>query len=203
MNSSDRPSVSPAFYLPILLVLVAAAYRYAKLDGMVNIPALENFNPWMALAFTGTLVFPRQLSFLTTPLLLLFVTLAAAGPAAILHWEAVAVYATFAAAALLASRWRGQVGMLKGLLGVVGCSVAFYVVTNTVSWISSPHYIKNLAGWAQALTVGESGHLPTWVFLCRSLISDVGFSLLLLAAHHTEARVRHQRSMPLIAPAQA
>lgn len=201
MTSSDRRSISPAIYLPILLVLVAAAYRYAKMAGMVNIPALENFNPWMALAFTGTLVFPKRFSFLLMPLLLLVITLAAAGPSAVVQWEAVGVYATFAVAAWLASQWRGQIGLVGSLLGVVGCSLAFYVITNTISWASYP-YTKDLAGWMQALTTGEPGHLPSWWFLRNSLISDVGFSVLLLAAHNTEARVRQQKTIPLMAPAQ-
>lgn len=202
MTSSDRPSTSPAFFLPILLVLIAVAYRYAKMAGMVNIPALENFNPWMALAFTGTLLFPKRLSFLLVPLLLLAVTLAAAGPAAVLQWEAVGVYATLAIAAWLASRWRGQIGLVGGLLGVVGGSLAFYVITNTISWASYP-YTKDFAGWLQALTTGEPGHLPSWWFLRNSLISDLGFSILLLAAHNAEARVRQQKAIPLMAPVQA
>ncbi|MGV3663246.1 MAG: DUF6580 family putative transport protein [Prosthecobacter sp.] len=202
MTSSDRRPVSPAFLLPILFVLAAAAFRYAKMKGLVNIPTLENFNPWMALAFTGTLVFPKRVSFLVTPLLLLAVSLAAAGPAAILQWEAVGVYATFAVAAWLASRWRGQTGLMGSLLGVAGCSLAFYVITNTISWASYP-YTKDLTGWLQALTTGEPGHLPSWWFLRNSLVSDLGFSILLLAAHNTEARVRQQKTIPLLASAQA
>lgn len=202
MTSSDRPSVSPAIFLPLLLVLVAAAFRYAKLAGIVDIPALENFNPWMALAFTGTLLFPKRLSFVMIPLLLLVVTLAAAGPAAVLQWEAVGVYATFGVAAWLASQWRGQIGLMGSLLGVVVCSLAFYVITNTISWASYP-YAKDFAGWVQALTTGEPGHLPSWWFLRNSLISDVGFSVLLLAAHNTEATLRRGRSIPLLTPAQA
>lgn len=202
MPSSDSRPAAPAFLLPLLLVLAAAAFRYAKMSGMVNIPALENFNPWMALAFTGTLVFPRRVSFWMTPLLLLAVTLAAAGPSAVLQWEAVGVYASFAGAAWLASRGRGQMGLVGGLLGVAGCSVAFYLITNTISWASYP-YAKTFAGWLQALTTGEVGHPPTWWFLRNSLISDLGFSVLLLAAHNTEARVRQQKTIPLLAPAQA
>lgn len=202
MKSTDSRPLSSAIVLPILLVLVAAAFRYAKLSGMVDIPALENFNPWMALAFTGTLVFPKRLSFLMMPLLLLVVTLAAAGPSAVLQWEAVGVYVTFGVAAWLASQWRGQTGLVGSLLGAAGCSLAFYVITNTISWASYP-YSKDLAGWLQALTTGEPGHLPSWWFLRNSLISDVGFSILLLAAHNTEARVRQQKTIPLVAPAQA
>lgn len=196
MKSSEQRSASSAFLLPLLLVVAAAAYRYAKMKGLVNIPALENFSPWMALAFTGTLVFPQRMSFLLTPLLLLAVSVAAIGPAAVFQWEAVGVYATLAGAAWLASRWRGRLGMVGGLAGVAGCSIAFYVITNTISWASYP-YPKNFAGWLHALTIGEAGHPETWKFLRSSLLSDLGFSVLLLAAQAVTTRASQRKALPL------
>lgn len=201
MTSSHR-SPSPAVLLPLFLVLAAAAYRYAKLAGHVNIPALENFSPWMALAFTGTLLASQRFSFLLIPLLLVCIDIVATGTSAVMHWEALAVYPCFAIAALLASRGRGQLGMMGALLGVAGCSIAFYVITNTVSWISYP-YAKTFAGWVQALTTGEVGHAPTWWFLRNSLISDLGFSILLFAVHNTEAKARQQQTIPWVATASA
>ena len=91
-------------------------------------------------------------------------------------------------------------GMVGTLLTVAGCSLAFYLLTNTVSWLSSPAYAKTLAGWVQALTTGEPGYLPTWYFLRNSLVSDLGFSLLLLAAYNTEAAFRQQQRIPLRQP---
>lgn len=203
MKSSDQRTFSSAFLLPLLLVLAASAFRYAKMKGLVNLPALENFNPWMALAFTGTLVFPQRVSFLLTPLLLLAVSVAAIGAGAVFQWEAAGVYATLTGAAWLASRWRGRLGMAGGLLGVAGCSIAFYVITNTISWASYP-YAKDLAGWLQALTTGEPGHPPTWWFLRSSLLSDLGFSVLLLAAaRQALARPAVREAMPLPVPVPA
>lgn len=194
---------SRTFLLPLILVLVAAAFRYAKLEGWVTMDALENFSPWMALAFTGTLLFSKRFTFLLIPLLLVGIDIAATGFASVLHWEALAVYPCFALAALLASRWRGQIGLVGSLLGVVGCSLAFYLITNTVSWLSYPAYTKNLAGWVQALTIGEAGHPPTWWFLRNSLFSDLGFSILLFAAYNSEAAIRRQQAIPLLRPAVA
>ena len=130
--------------------------------------------------------------------MLIGVDLAASGLNSVLHWEALAVYPCFAIAALLARRWRGQVGLLSSLVGVVGCSLVFYLITNTVSWLSSPVYAKDFAGLVQALTTGEPGHPHTWWFLRNSLISDLGFSLLLFAAYNTEASIRHQQRIPLL-----
>ena len=196
MPSTDSRPASRAFLLPLALIIAAAAFRWAKLKGYVTLEALENFTPWMALAFTGTLIFSKRVPFLLIPLLLAAVDIAATG----LHVEALAVYLCFGTAALVASRWRGRMGMVGTLLGVAGCSLAFYLLTNTVSWISAPAYAKTLSGWLQALTTGEPGYLPTWYFLRNSLVSDLGFSLLLLAAYNTEAAFRQQQRIPLRQP---
>ncbi|WP_395745551.1 DUF6580 family putative transport protein [Prosthecobacter sp.] len=205
MTSPDSRSPSRAFLLPLVLLIAAAAFRWAKLKGYVTLEVLENFTPWMALAFTGTLVFSKRVSFLLIPLLLMAIDASATGVKSVLHWEALAVYPCFAIAALLASRWRGQTGLLGSLLGVAGCSLAFYLITNTVSWFSNPvsAYSKDLAGWVQALTTGEPGHLPSWWFLRNSLMSDLAFSLLLLAAYNTEAAFRRVQRIPLRQPVAA
>lgn len=201
MSSPDSRPASRAFLLPLALIIAAAAFRWAKLKDYVTLEVLENFTPWMALAFTGTLVFSKRVPFILIPLLLVAIDFTATG-AQVLHWEALVVYGCFATAALLASRWRGQIGMLGSLLGVVGCSLVFYFFTNTVSWLSNPvsAYSRDLAGWLQAVTTGEPGHLPTWFFLRNSLVSDLGFSLLLLAAFNTEAAFRQQQRIPLRQP---
>lgn len=196
---------SRSFYLPIFLVLLAVAFRYAKLAGFVHIEALENFTPWMALAFTGTLVFPKRVSFLLIPALLMGIGIAATSLNDVLHWEAVAVYGSFGLVAWMAARSRGQIGLVGSLLGVMACTIGFYLVTNTVSWLTDPAYAKNLAGWAQALTtgIGLPGLPPTTWFLRQSLISDLAFSCLLLAAYNTEAAIRRQQAIPLLRSAAA
>lgn len=204
MTSPDSRPASRAFLLPLVLLIAAAVFRWAKLKGYVTVEVLENFGPWMALAFTGTLVFSKRVSFFMIPLLLVGIDAAATG-AAVLHWEALVVYGCFAVAALLASRWRGQVGLLGSLVGVAACSLVFYLITNTVSWLCSPvsAYAYDFSGWLQALTTGEPGHLPTWWFLRNSLVSDLGFSLLLLAAYNAEAAFRQQKRIPLRQPVAA
>ncbi|MBE2284076.1 MAG: hypothetical protein IAE77_11520 [Prosthecobacter sp.] len=199
MNSRS----SRAFVVPFVLVLAAVLFRYFKLAGIAHVPWLENFTPWMALAFTGTLVFPKRVSFLAIPALLLVIGLAATGLKDVLHWEAVAVYGCFGLAAWFAARSRGQIGLVGSLLGVTGCSVGFYLITNTVSWLHDPVYAKTLAGWAQALTSGTPGLPPTTWFLRQSLLSDLLFSCLLLAAYNTEAAIRRQPAIPVLRTAAA
>ena len=136
MTSSHSRPASRAFLLPLALIVAAAAFRWAKLKGLITFEALENFTPWMALAFTGTLIFSKRVPFLLIPLLLAAVDIAATG----LHKEALTVYLCFGIAALLASRCRGRMGMVGTMLGVAGCSLVFYLTTNTVAWLSNPAY---------------------------------------------------------------
>lgn len=196
---------SRAFLVPIVLILAAVAFRYLKLAGLVHLPWLENFTPWMALAFTGTLVFPQRVSFLLIPVLLFVIGIAATGLSVVLHWEAVAVYSCFGLVAWLAARLRGKIGLVGTLLGVIGCGIGFYLVTNTVSWLVEPAYAKNLAGWVQALTtgIGLPGLPTTTWFLRQSLLSDLTFSCLLLAAYNTEAAIRRQPAIPVLRAAVA
>lgn len=184
--------------LPLILITAAAAFRYLKLGQGVQVPALENFAPWMALAFTGTLVFSKRVPFLILPLLLVVIDLAATGIRGVMHWEAIGVYGAFAIAAGFASRCRGKLGLLGSLMGTLACSIAFYLITNTLSWFIDPGYAKTLAGWVQAMTTGLPGLPPTIWFLRNSLLSDLAFSCLLLAAYNTEASFRRQKTIPML-----
>lgn len=184
--------------LPLILITAAAAFRYFKLGQGVQVPALENFAPWMALAFTGTLVFSKRVPFLILPLLLVVIDLAATGIRGVMHWEAIGVYGAFAIAAGFASRCRGKLGLLGSLMGTLACSIAFYLITNTLSWFIDPGYAKTLAGWVQAMTNGLPGLPPTIWFLRNSLLSDLAFSCLLLAAYNTEASFRRQKTIPML-----
>jgi len=184
--------------LPLLLIAAAAIFRYLKLSQLVHVPALENFAPWMALAFTGTLVISQRVPFFVLPLLLALIDLAAKGPKEVMHWEALGVYGAFALAAWIASRSRGKLGLLGSLAAVITCSIGFYVFTNTMSWFVDPGYAKTLAGWMQAMTTGLPGLPPTIWFLRNSLLTDLAFSCLLLAAYNTEASFRRQHTIPLL-----
>ncbi len=159
---------------------------------------LPNFSPWMALAFTGTLVMPRALPWFVWPLAMLGINLVALGASSAFDVESLAIYAMYAFAAFAASRLRGEVSVLKSLLGVVLCSVIFYIVTNTAAWFAVPAYAKTFEGWVQAMTVGIQPYPETWKFFVSTLASDLSFSTLLLVAFNAEARLRASVTMPWI-----
>lgn len=204
-SSETRPATSLP-WIPLLLAAAALLLRWVKLEspGMQFLP---NFAPWMALAFTGTLVFPRTLPWWSWPLLLLGVDSLAMGAGlwTLQHGaaEVFLPYALYAVAACVAGRLRQRTAVLPALLGVAGASLLFYLITNSVSWFTMAEYAKTPAGWLQALTTGLPGYPPTWMFLRNSLLSDLGFSALLLLAFNAEAGARSLTTLPWRTPREA
>lgn len=205
MISPNRRSL-PLLWAPLAIVLLALGLRWLKLEspGMTLLP---NFSPWLAVAFTGTLVFPRTLPWWVWPLLLVGVDVLSQGVDILTPkgggFEALIMYGCYAGAAWLASCWRGQADVARTLGGVLTCSLSFYFITNSVSWLVEPAYAKSLAGWVQCLTTGLPGYAPTWMFLRNSLLSDIGFSIFLLAAFNAEAHARALPKLRWLAPAAA
>ena len=97
--------------------------------------------------------------------------------AALVTGEMLARYGALALVALLGLRLRASRRVGTFLLASLAGSTGFYLITNTVSWLTAPGYAKTVAGWCQALTVGLPGYLPTWMFFRNSLLSDAGFTL--------------------------
>jgi len=79
-------------------------------------------------------------------------------------------------------RWLGRRApfwklFLGGLLG----AVIFYLVTNTLAWLQDPAYVKTIAGWIQALTVGHPEIHPTTWEMFRNTLSSGGLFTALFA----------------------
>ena len=68
----------------------------------------------------------------------------------------------------------------KNLLHLVGGGIAgalvFYAITTAFVWWSNPAYAKTLNGLIQALTVGQPGFPPAYLFLKNTLISSILFT---------------------------
>ena len=199
MNRDDNaPSFSSSIWLPVLLLAGGLVLRAVKLRMGADDP-LGNVAPWMALAFTGAIVFPRALSWWVWPAALLAVDFAVQGSAALANLPHIwLVYACFAVAAIWGGSLRNRVGVIGSLARVIGCSVGFYLITNTQAWLVSAAYEKTIAGWIQALTTGVPGYPPTLAFLRNSLLSDLGFSLMLLLAYNAEALMRRFETIPFM-----
>jgi hypothetical protein len=74
-------------------------------------------------------------------------------------------------------------------------SLIFYIVTNSVSWLFDPGYVKNFAGLIQALTIGLSqfSATPTWMFFRNSLVSDLIFTCLFVVCMNAGRRMGRSR----------
>lgn len=183
-------------WLPISIAALAMAWRMAKLHFGLH-DTLANFAPWMALAFAGSMVMPKKVPFWLWPAVML-------GGDMLVHPQDISgmwlVYACFAIAALTGSALRSKRSVASLFGGTLVCSLGFYLVTSSQAWWMNPIYAKSAAGWLQALTIGDPSWQPqAWVFAMRSLLSDLGFSLLLVIAYNGEASMRQAVPMRLAA----
>jgi len=56
-----------------------------------------------------------------------------------------------------------KIGSLTG--GALSSAFLFYLITCTFSWAANPAYVKTASGLLQALTLGEPGFAPAYLFL--------------------------------------
>jgi len=90
-------------------------------------------------------------------------------------------YAIYAALIGL-GKWFGRRAAFWKLLGggLLG-AVIFYLVTNTLSWLQDPAYVKTIAGWIQALTTGRPDWHPTTWEMFRNTLGSGGLFTALFA----------------------
>ncbi len=194
---SSNNTRSTTLWAPFALLLAALVLRWLKLTPE-GADLLPGFSPWMALAFTGTLLFPRVIYVWTIPAALILIDQFAFGWDAQSLKAALPTYTCLALAAAFAIALRGRVGILGTLGGTLACSLGFYLISNSCAWLVEPAYAKSITGWMQALTTGLPGFPPSYLFLRNALLSDLSFSLVLITLHTLEARSRGLVRLPLI-----
>lgn len=196
--------------MPLALALIVLAVGY-RIVGAWN-PDLVNFSPLMALSFCGAVYLRNRLMWLV-PFVALIVS-----DFYLNHyyatqfgysWDLVGFVVRMACFALalglgvLVSRRKNWLNLFSGSLGG---AFAFYLATNTISWLTDVGYAHNAAGWWQAMTVGHPQFAPTLFFFRNTLVSDLLFTGVfaltmeyaarragrpsLLDAHHEQAPVR-------------
>jgi len=181
--------------ITVLSVLVlAAGWRMLA----IQVPALANFAPLMALTFCGA-VYLRDKRLWLVPFAALLVSdvyldsyyATAFGEG--WTWPSMAVRAVCFAGALPLGRLVAQHRNWLTLAGgALAGSLLFYLATNTDAWIRDPFYAKSAAGWWQAMTVGRPEFPPTWYFFRNSLLSDLAFTgLFAFAMESVTRRARH------------
>lgn len=164
--------------LALGLVVLAAAWRVIAL----YTPALLNFAPLMALTFCGAVYFRDKRLWLVPFAALLVSDLYLDYYYATTfnehwNWPSVLVRAVCFAAAIPIGRFIAQhKSWLNLFSGALAGSILFYLATNTDAWLRDPYYVKNAAGWWQAMTLGRPEFPPTLFFFRNTLASDLLFT---------------------------
>jgi len=167
----------------LVLVLAAVAYRIATgLFIFSGATWLSNFAPLAAVALCCAVYLPSRLKF-SLPLITLFISdliLNAHYGASLLDAHIVCRYLALTIVGAIGVLLQNRASLKTLLPASLGCSVIFYAITNAFSWLSDPGYVKNFAGFWQAMTVGLSQYsaTPTWMFFRNSLVSDLLFTCL-------------------------
>lgn len=176
---------TPVFTRTTLLLALAlvAGTTFYRIAAATWFTALPNFSPVMAMAFCCGLFLPGMFAVAVPVVCLVFSDLVLNAyfgqPLIVSGTLAVLACYFFAVGAGVLMRGRGLPGVFAA---VAGNAVVFYLVTNSVSWLGNPHYAQSVSGWIQALTVGLPGFPPTWIFFRNSLVGDLAFTVVMLAA---------------------
>ena len=164
--------------LALALLVLAAGWRILA----IHAPALANFAPLMALGFCGAVYFSNRRLWLVPIAALVLTDLYldqyyAATFGETWTWQSVLVRTLCFAMALPIGRLVAQhKNWLTMLGGALAGSVLFYLATNSDAWLRDPFYVKNAAGWWQAMTVGRPEFPPTLFFFRNTLVSDLLFT---------------------------
>jgi hypothetical protein len=173
----------------LLLILSAIAYRIVTgLFAQSGSIGLLNFAPLAAIALCATAYFPAKYKF-TVPMIALLISdvvlnihygFSLLSPFVLSH------YVGFALVGCLGLLLRNRRSLKTLLPASIAGSLIFYIVTNLVSWLFDPGYVKNFAGLIQALTVGvpQFSSTPTWMFFRNSVVSDLLFTGLFVLCMH-------------------
>lgn len=181
----------------LVLIVLAAGWRAIG----AHVPALSNFAPLMALTFCGAVYF-RQKRLWLVPFVALTLSDLYLDPYYSTVFQQTWLWPSVLTR-LICFAFALPVGVLVAssknwatlLGGALGCSLFFYVATNTDAWLHDPFYAKSAAGWFQALTIGHPEYPPTIWFFRNTLASDLVFTGLFAYAMEFAAQRRGEASL--------
>ncbi len=184
----------------LLLILAAVLYRVGIAVFAPYASGGEfwmNFCPLAAIALCGAAWLPKtregkvQYAWLAVPFLALFASdlfLNRHYGASLVSAEMIVRYVGFVGVASIGLAIRRNPTLTRLMVGSVGGSVLFYLLTNTASWLGNPAYAQSGAGWIQAMTVGVPGFPPTLLFFRNTLAGDMLFTALFAGCMALTAR---------------
>ncbi|MGB0993639.1 MAG: DUF6580 family putative transport protein [Akkermansiaceae bacterium] len=170
-------------FLPMsLLVVLLLCFRVASLF----LPdTMQNIMPFAAVFFCAG-VFAKSCPQLLPAALIAFIL---GGPIASLvqgsaafGWVDVINISTMLLILVIGWKYQGTHKLLPLLGGTLLGAVAFYLITNTGSFLMSSYYAKTWQGYGQALWTGTPPYAPTWMFFRNSLCANTLFTILFYAS---------------------
>ncbi len=167
---------------PILLVMFTILLIAFRLVGSSDSWWLQNVSPFVALFFCGA-VYRKSCSWLLP--VVFFVWIVTNPVSSMMQGYSPFHFGMLSSVfALGLIVWGGSKmamapSWLSVLLGTAASAVVFYVVTNSVCFVTSPEYTKTIDGYMQALWFGLPQYeVPTWAFFRNSFVSSLVFSTL-------------------------
>ena len=172
---------------PIILMLVFAASRWHTVDHEGNLQPLlpYNFSAAHALLFCAAFWLPGWLGWvlpMTTIIVTDLLLNSFVYNEPLLLQGSIPIWMTLGIFVVLAKWLAKRRSYGRVFLGTLIGALLFYLVSNTIAWFGNPAYLKSIAGWIQALTVGLPGFPPTWVFGLKSLLGTGLFTGLFAGA---------------------
>ena len=136
----------------------------------------HHFQPYIALFFALSAL--RQWQWVTLPLVAyLASTLYAVGGFQVWMLSPLLAFGLIVVWGKCFSNQSGVPSLLGGSLAGAGM---FYLVTNTISWLTTGAYAKSFLGFTQALWTGLPGYAPTWTFFRNDAVATVLFTAMIL-----------------------
>lgn len=177
------------------LFLIIAATLFRVLPPLLHIHHdwMSNFSPLASLVVCGAVFFTKRMAILV-PFVILLISDCVLNyfvyHFTLVSWEIIPRYLVFLVIGALTFRYRHLLRVKPfALLGTTfASSLLFFIATNSASWMGDARYVKNAAGWLQALTIGLPGYPPTILFFRNSVISDLLFTALFMVCMSLTAK---------------
>ena len=147
----------------------------------LSYPSLYNFSPVLAIFLISGAFLKGKASW-ATPMVAVLVSDLLINPsygASLLEPFSLITLLSYGIIFALGKKVIAKTGVIKFSFGYGLCSaLVFHALTCGFAWWINPFYAKNAAGYIQALTLGEPGYAPAYLFLRNSIMSTIFFSVL-------------------------
>ena len=159
------------------LLLVIGISRHIPL----SYPELSNFSPILALVLLSGSHLKGYWSWVT-PLCAVLITDLIINPSyglSLVEPFMLVTLLSYFLIFLLGKKLNSTRSLGKLIGGGIAGALLFHFLTCGFAWFGNPAYAKSASGFLQALTIGEPGFAPAYLFLRNTLVSTVLFTAVL------------------------